>query len=153
MMEEENYIVSLINSMGGNATLSSWEDNLNFLSTHYETLSANAENNIEHVDSYIRAYTIVKECENLPEYKLNTTTTLESSYDYENAVSYAYDWWDGHNPNYSNWDGYCQNYLTHGLMGECLDGIGKIMPLDIVSSQKVVLTAIIILGQGIRFLF
>jgi len=118
MMEEENYIVSLINSMGGNATLSSWEDNLNFLSTHYETLSANAENNIEHVDSYIRAYTIVKECENLPEYKLNTTTTLESSYDYENAVSYAYDWWDGYNPNYSNWNEYggdCANFVSQCL--------------------------------------
>lgn len=125
MMAEENYIVSLINGMGENATLSSWKNNLDFLNANYDTLNTRADINMEYVDSYIRAYTIVKECESLPKYKVNAATTLTTSYDYDAAVQYAYDWWDGHNSNYSNWDGYggdCANFVS-----QCLYAGGKPM--------------------------
>lgn len=124
MMAEENYIISLINDMDGTATLSSWEDNLNFLMNHYDDIKDNPEVNIEYVDSYVHAYKIVKKCQSLPEVKINDALT-RTTYDYDAAVSYAYDWWDDHNPDYSNWDGHggdCANFVS-----QCLFSGGKPM--------------------------
>lgn len=61
----------------------------------------------------------------MPTYKVNTTTTYATSYDYDAAVEYAYDWWDDHNPDYSNWDGNggdCANFVS-----QCLYAGGKPM--------------------------
>ena len=127
MMEEENYIVDLINGMGGVATLESWEYNLDFLKEHYNAITTQDNINKFYIDDYIESYTSVKAGEDTPDEKVYTGTSLLRSrgYNYGAAVQYAYNYGENYNPNYPNWGSYggdCANFVS-----QCLYAGGKPM--------------------------
>lgn len=127
MMEEENYIVDLINGMGGVATLESWEYNLDFLKEHYNAITTQDNINKFYIDDYIESYTSVKAGEDTPDEKVYTGTSLLRSrdYNYGAAVQYAYNYGENYNPNYPNWGRYggdCANFVS-----QCLYAGGKPM--------------------------
>lgn len=61
MIEKENYIVDLINQLGGTATYESWEYNLDFLNEHLDEIKLLDDVNMEYVNAYIYDYTSLKE--------------------------------------------------------------------------------------------
>ncbi len=76
MMERENYVVDLINDMGGVATFESWEYNLNFLLEHYDNIIGQDDVNMIYVDRYIEDYNALIGEEDMPDEKVYTGTTL-----------------------------------------------------------------------------
>lgn len=76
MMEEENYIVDLINEQGESTTLDNWEFNFNYLKEHYNELAGKAGVKMYFVDSYIQAYTTVEMDKDMPKSKVNEAASL-----------------------------------------------------------------------------
>lgn len=76
MMEKENYIVDLINKLGGTATYESWEYNLDFLNEHFDEIKILDNVNMEYVNSYIYDYTSLRESKKNPTEKVYTGPSL-----------------------------------------------------------------------------
>ena len=86
MMEKENYIVDLINKLGGTATYESWEYNLDFLNEHFDEIKILDNVNMEYVNSYIYDYTSLRESKKNPTEKVYTgPSLLANGYDYDAA--------------------------------------------------------------------
>ena len=127
VMDEEKYIVSLIEDMGGNANLDSWESNLEFLLNNYNDIVKQKDTNMYYVDDYIESYEVVKLEKDDPKEKVYTGKTLISSkgYDYDAAVNYAYKYGANYNSSYPDWTLYggdCANFAS-----QCLYAGGKSM--------------------------
>ena len=76
MMEEETYIVDLINSMSDQqTTLDNWKYNLSFLQEHYTEIMALPNINVWFVDDYIDGYSIVLKNEGQPEEQSNVSVS------------------------------------------------------------------------------
>lgn len=126
MMEEEIYIVNLINDSGQEASIVSWEENLNYLKSNYEKIMNIDNVNIRNVDSYIEAYEWVLKLKDMPEEKISNKKTIQprATYDYASAVSYAQKYYSSYNSNYPDWSYYgdCANFIS-----QCLYAGGKTM--------------------------
>lgn len=126
MIEKENYIVDLINQLGGTATYESWEYNLDFLNEHLDEIKLLDDVNMEYVNAYIYDYTSLKESKKNPTEKVYTgQSLLANGYDYDAAVNYARLYVKNYNPNYPDWTPYggdCANFAS-----QCLYAGGKPM--------------------------
>lgn len=72
MMEEETYIVDLINSMSDQqTTLDNWKYNLSFLQEHYTEIMALPDINVWFVNDYIDGYSVVLKNEGKPDEQIN----------------------------------------------------------------------------------
>lgn len=130
MMEEENYIVDLINGQGEDTSLSNWEFNLNYLKEHYEELSNISGVKMHFIDSYIQSYTTVEMDKDMPKSKVNETTSLiRSTYDGDAAADYALEYCYNYNPDYPNWETYNPGYTWDcaNFVSQCLFAGGKSM--------------------------
>lgn len=124
MMGEEIYIVNLINESGQDASIESWEENLNYLKSNYEKIMNTDNVNIRNVDSYIEAYEWVLRLKDMPEEKISEKKTIQprATYAYESAVSYAKKYYSSYNSSYPDWSYYgdCANFIS-----QCLYAGGK----------------------------
>ena len=125
IMDEENYIVNLINQTSDtNTTIENWEFNLVYLQEHYDEIKNMKNINLEYVDSYIEAYEIVRLNEAMPSEKVYRGKTVRAGYSRTEAVNYAKEWYNKFNDNdYPNWTsegGDCANFVS-----QCLEAGGK----------------------------
>lgn len=126
MMEEETYIVDLINSMSDQqTTLDNWKYNLSFLQEHYTEIMALPDINVWFVNDYIDGYSVVLKNEGKPDEQINFSASGRSSYNASAAKSYALQYYKNYNPNYPDWGsegGDCANFVS-----QCVHAGGKPM--------------------------
>lgn len=125
MMDEETYIVELINSLGNKTSLSNWQYNLEFLQNNYDMINMLDNVNMSHVNSYIEGYTYTLKSTQQPSEKINSGQTPYSSYTSRDAVDYALDYIQDYNSSYPDWTsegGDCANFVS-----QCLYAGGKSM--------------------------
>lgn len=126
MITRENYIVDLISRYSGQETSrEEWENNLQYLKSHYDEIIALENINRIYVDLYIEDYEIVEATKNMPESQINEIRTRSSSYSYSDAVTYAKKYYSSYNSAYPDWTSYggdCANFIS-----QCLYAGGKNM--------------------------
>lgn len=130
VMDEENYIVNLINKQGEETSLNKWEFNLNYLKDNYDAIKNIPNINLSYVDSYIEAYEWQLLSKNMPDEKVNKkvsslTAARTSSYEHSKAVEYAEKYYSDYNTDYPDWRPYggdCANFVS-----QCLYAGGKSM--------------------------
>lgn len=131
VMDEENYVVDLINSQGESTSLDKWEFNLNYLKNNYNTIKNISDINLTYIDSYIDAYEWELIYRAMPDQKINlqkaeSLSVIQSSdYESSDAVQYAEDYYDNYNDDYPDWGpsgGDCANFVS-----QCLHAGGKPM--------------------------
>ncbi len=136
MLERENYVVDLINSIDENkTTMENWKYNLHYLLDNYEYLVSVEKSNKIFIDCYIEDYSAQEEYEKTvsqkkTDGKIQNTEQKRikrspSSYKYKDAVAYAEKYYKNYNPNYPDWEIYggdCANFVS-----QCLYAGGKQM--------------------------
>lgn len=126
VMEEENYIVNLINSLteksGSNTNIDNFKFNLEYLKKNYESIKAIKGVNVTHVDSYINAYEIVLITLKMESEKKCTDEDSRSdisSYKPLDAILYANKYYSSYNKAYPDWSVYggdCANFISQALV-------------------------------------
>ncbi|MGL5415602.1 MAG: amidase domain-containing protein [Clostridium sp.] len=115
---EEEYVVNLIKELGEETTIGKWEFNLEYLKKNYSKIKKEENVNIQHVESYINAYELVKEIENLPEEKKADSkerAITKPTYNRSAATTYAGRYAESYNKNYPDWNRYggdCANFIS-----------------------------------------
>lgn len=118
MLDKENYIVDLINTLNDNeTTFSNWQYNLEYLNNNYDTITTIAGINIEYVDSYIEQYTYTLKSLQLPEEKTDDGISTFATYTRQDAVDYALDYVINYNTSYPDWSNYgdCANFISQAV--------------------------------------
>lgn len=134
-----DYVVDLINQMGGNTTEENWKGNLSYLKDNYEEIKKILGVRMNLVDYYISEYSSQVEYENyisqqkdVDQFKVNasnnystqsctaTYTKSRSSVFYAtSAVAYAKKYYNTYNTEYPNWTSYggdCANFVSQCLV-------------------------------------
>lgn len=126
MMEQEKYIVKLINEHNSEKTsIDNWEYNLNYLKTNYDEIITLKDINRVYVDLYIEDYEIVESLKTEPKSNINGIRTYSTTYKFADAVKYAKKYYEDYNSEYPNWKSYggdCANFIS-----QCLYAGGKSM--------------------------